>query len=895
EETFIPSYLSTFTISPLATYEITSVTVNETDPAQKVYNVNYLITAENGVNTSTFMHVIEERVVAPEAISTVFVDGGIVDSDPVGVSNPNFDLLDNKYSVVFGREKTPTYRFDYNLSNAYFGLDTDYLHVEYAGGDLTEQEQQQYFAIEIVEGEGFSVEFYPAAPPKEYLFDLYYEFGFTSGIETYQFKPGTWISWHLDLTSLSITKDKNVRSYIENATFITETMLTTIDTLLSVDQITSATYAILRASTNREIVCLPNGIYYNEHEYSSDNIYNHRSLIYMVGLVSKTNITSYKPIFTLPDDAMIYRTAKFSYTPYAYYDQYSQVQIEYFYVSEDKSMILDSALDGILPIGSTSEFNYLGEDYSALKYFPYTYFDGGIMRTAYFYANSDASIVLDSNLQQVSTTGTKHEFIYNSTTYTAYEYTSYTYLDALDQQQIAYFYVRTDGTKILNNSGVEITFSGDHYRFTSSNIDYVFKNVYSLREYTYNTSFKQSFYVSDNGIWYKDINKSSITVVGTKDDFIYNSTQYTYNNTDVIYRYTPYIYVDEDNTMQNIVFLVNESKTDFKDIAGQDIVMVSGDYDEFVLENGGIYTTYTISKTDGITGIDYGFERIIYTYTDGVDTYQQEFYVSFDGTIIQNASRKNIVITSGDRSAFVYNGITYTLSSVLETANFTYENFSLEADYNPQTGINGVEFNYIRYRVYSEKYEDDQSSLYYTDYKIAIQDVTNNVRFDVSIHFDEDITLSDSLDSFRLFLELINKAKDMNLTSWTTEADFILNNRMGMFATYTYNQVTQISYLEHGTFTTNTSGGYIIHVEMPSGYTFSYTIYDPIYVDELGDMIPITGNQADDFVILGDALLSRIVEIDIVIEETTPPVLDWGQHLETDLLEPYLENSPNVD
>ena len=52
EETFIPSYLSTFTISPLATYEITSVTVNETDPAQKVYNVNYLITAENGVNTS---------------------------------------------------------------------------------------------------------------------------------------------------------------------------------------------------------------------------------------------------------------------------------------------------------------------------------------------------------------------------------------------------------------------------------------------------------------------------------------------------------------------------------------------------------------------------------------------------------------------------------------------------------------------------------------------------------------------------------------------------------------------------------------------------------------------------------------------------------------------------
>ena len=96
------------------------------------------------------------------------------------------------------------------------------------------------------------------------------------------------------------------------------------------------------------------------------------------------------------------------------------------------------------------------------------------------------------------------------------------------------------------------------------------------------------------------MNKSSITVVGTKDDFVYNNIRYTYNDTDVVYRYTPYTTVDENNVMQNVVFLVNEEGTDFKDITGQDVTFVSGDYDEFVLNVGGNNKTYTISRTDGI-------------------------------------------------------------------------------------------------------------------------------------------------------------------------------------------------------------------------------------------------------------------------------------------------------
>ena len=888
--TEIPSYLSTFEISPLATYVIESVTVDASDPAKKVYNVNYRITAENGVNTSTFKHIIEEEVVTPEAIKTVYVDGGIVDDNPKASSS--FSMLNNKYTTVFGREKAPTYRFDYELSKAYFGLETGYLHVEYAGGDLSLSEQQQYFSVDIIEGESFSIEFNQIAPPREYLFDVYYEFGFTVGVPTYQFKSGTYITWHLDLTSLSITKDKNIRSYLDNATFITETVLTTIDTLLSVDRITAATYAVLRASTNREIVSLPSGIFYNEHEYSSDNIYNHRSLIYMVGLVNKTNLTAYKPIFALPEDAKIYRTANFSRTPYAYFEG-GQWLIEYFYVSENKEIILDSSLNGILPTGTVENFVHGGKTYSALTYFPYTSGTGGSMVTTYFYVNLDGSIILNSNGVKLTATGNKHEFVYGGTTYSAYEYTSYTYLDGASQPKVAYFYVRTDGLKILNSSGNVVTVTGNRYRFTLSSVEYIFKNVYSLREYTYNTSQKLSFYVSDNGIWYKNLSKIDVATVGTKDDFIYNSIRYTYNNTDVAYRYTPYTYVDEENVVRNIVFLVSENGTDFKDVTGQEINKTSGNYTEFVITNAGVPTTYTLSITDGLSGVADTFERIDYSYVEAGDTYQKEFYVSLDGTVFQNENHQNIIISSGTKASFIYNGVTYTLVSVLETINFTYENFSLEGDYNPQVGASGVEFNYIRYRVYSEKFADDQNSLYYTDYKIAIQDITNNVRFDINIRFDNGITLSDK-DSFRLFLELINKAKDMNKGSWTTEADFILNNRMGMFAIYNYNGVTPSPYLDHGTFTTNTSGGYIISIELPGGYTFSYTIKDPIDVDGFGNVIPRTGEEADYFIILGDALLSRIVELDIVIKITTPPVIDWGQHLETDLLEPYLENSPNV-
>ena len=111
---------------------------------------------------------------------------------------------------------------------------------------------------------------------------------------------------------------------------------------------------------------------------------------------------------------------------------------------------------------------------------------------------------------------------------------------------------------------------------------------------------------------------------------------------------------------------------------------------------------------------------------------------------IQNASRKNIVITSGGRSAFVYNGITLYLEFCIwkqPISPMKTSHWKRIITHKRELMVLNLTIFVIVY--IQKKYEDDQSSLYYTDYKIAIQDVTNNVRFDVSIHFDEDITLSD--------------------------------------------------------------------------------------------------------------------------------------------------------
>lgn len=814
-ETGIPYYLNELVISPLASFAITSVNVNATDVNSKIYTILYTITAED-LSTSTFTHYLQESDVDSNSLLTVYTDGSVTDDSPTSESNQNYNSTTNTYSVIFGKDKTPAFRFIYNLDEAYFsdkyvnynvgdtveagtkinrlcynglvvadkskfvlqsdGLymnlsefissssfttATNYLHVEYDGTDLSLEEQQRFFDIEIEEGGGFVVSFNDISPAKTYKFKVYYESGRTIGINTYPFSENNSIGWYEEYTSISITKDKNVRSYLDNVTFITETMLTTINTLVSVNEITTSNYEELRNSTNREIVCLPSGIYYNQYEYSSDNLTNHEGLIYVVGLVSKTNLSNYSPTFTLPDDAKIYKICK-------YYTNTSS------YVATEK--------------------------------------------------------IIDCN-----------------------------------------FVTYQVGDTVPVNTMIS-------------------EEVYNL-------------------------------LVADKGNYSLYAT----------YKYTPYIYIDSQGLYQNIVFMVSEDGLLFKKSSGEDII-VNGDVNRFVYDG----VTYTLSNIDGLESIDLVFNKLRYIDSSNNIVY---FYYNEEKNVFLN-SDKSLISVSGTKNSFIFNSNSYIydttqVNETIESSVVTFENVTLESDFNPKVGIEGLEFNYVLYRVYSEKYTDNQSSDYYTDYMVAIQDITNNIRFDITIKFDSTIDLSTVDPTFRLYLELLNLQKNetdgsyvleetyeyiqysyveayetkhkcfyvnadgtlfkdedgnsititsgnkssfvYNKVTYVLNTHFLLNNRMGLFANYQPNEIQ----LSHGIFTTNTSGCYGISINMPDGYSFNYVVTDPDDIDN-----PINGLEEDKFFIIADALLSRIIKLDIIITSSSISDTDWGQHLETDLLNP---------
>jgi len=76
---------------------------------------------------------------------------------------------------------------------------------------------------------------------------------------------------------------------------------------------------------------------------------------------------------------------------------------------------------------------------------------------------------------------------------------------------------------------------------------------------------------------------------------------------------------------------------------------------------------------------------------------------------------------------------------VTDFINIGYDNQSenLASDFSPF----GSEFNYVLYRVYAHDYDEDQS--HYTDYYVAVQDMTNNIRFNLQIINESSLQIND--------------------------------------------------------------------------------------------------------------------------------------------------------
>ncbi|MFU8792872.1 MAG: hypothetical protein ACNA7K_02505 [Acholeplasmataceae bacterium] len=151
---------------------------------------------------------------------------------------------------------------------------------------------------------------------------------------------------------------------------------------------------------------------------------------------------------------------------------------------------------------------------------------------------------------------------------------------------------------------------------------------------------------------------------------------------------------------------------------------------------------------------------------------------------------------------------------VIDSENIGYEfqSSQLAADFSPM-GID-VAFNYIHYRVYAQDYDDNP--LNYTDYFIAVQDVTNNVRFEIIV----ENTSMTQID--RVFVTMLgcNIAID-----YVGECDYEQYHRMMSLFSY-YDELSD-SYINNG-FAATTFGTYKVLADLPYGFDYYILLQDTL-------------------------------------------------------------------
>ena len=171
--------------------------------------------------------------------------------------------------------------------------------------------------------------------------------------------------------------------------------------------------------------------------------------------------------------------------------------------------------------------------------------------------------------------------------------------------------------------------------------------------------------------------------------------------------------------------------------------------------------------------------------------------------------------------------------------HYSYQSEDLAADFSPIGDI----FNYVHYRVYAEDF--DQYPTHYTDYYIAVQDVTNNIRFEVSIDNQTGEIIQD------IFLSIDICQSESGCTT--------LNSlyKMGAFAVY--NHLSDAYDLTH--FQTTMHGTYILYVDLNVGYSYQIIL----------QQTQISGNSF----YLEDSILPRKYYITVVITKTLDQN-EWG-------------------
>ncbi len=171
--------------------------------------------------------------------------------------------------------------------------------------------------------------------------------------------------------------------------------------------------------------------------------------------------------------------------------------------------------------------------------------------------------------------------------------------------------------------------------------------------------------------------------------------------------------------------------------------------------------------------------------------------------------------------------------------HYDFQSEDLSSDFSPM----GDQFNFVHYRVYAEDF--DQNPTHYTDYYIALQDVTNNIRFEITID-------NQSLRDFRSIYVSI----DICQNEETCHFEDIIY-KMSVYATYDY--IEDIYKQTH--FQTTMHGTYKVDVDLPIGYEYQIIL----------EQSAIDGTSF----YLEDSILPRKYYLTIVIVDNDE-VIPWG-------------------
>ncbi|MDO9629357.1 MAG: hypothetical protein Q7I99_05590, partial [Acholeplasmataceae bacterium] len=176
--------------------------------------------------------------------------------------------------------------------------------------------------------------------------------------------------------------------------------------------------------------------------------------------------------------------------------------------------------------------------------------------------------------------------------------------------------------------------------------------------------------------------------------------------------------------------------------------------------------------------------------------------------------------------------------------DYSYQSEDLTADFSPI----GDTFNFILYRVYAMDFDDNNNN--YTDYYVAVQDVTNNIRFNLTV-----INSTSSIIS-NVYIKISLCQLGENYTEACSIEDSLLS--MAVFSTY---DPIKNEY-SNNQFQTTSYGTYTLTVELPKGFGYEIKV----------QQATITGNAF----YLENSILPRKYYVTLTVVEIEENY-QWGQ------------------